>query len=193
MTTVVLFHSVLGLRTAIQETAEVLRAAGHEVHVPDLYDGKVFDDMDNALRFYDEIGPPEMIARTEAAVAGLPADLVYMGFSNGGVSAEYLTVSRPGARGTILMHAALPIAKLGLEEWPAGVPVQIHYARNDPWRSADGTDLVRESVEAAGGEFTLFEYPVDGHLFTDADQPEFHQESSDLAHQRILEFLSRVG
>jgi dienelactone hydrolase len=193
MTTVVLFHSVLGLRPAIQETAEVLRTAGHEVQVPDLYDGKVFDDMDDALRLYEEIGPSELIARTEAAVAGLPADLVYMGFSNGGVSAEYLTVTRPGARGTVLMHAALPIAKLGLPEWPAGVPVQIHYSRNDPWRSADGTDLVRESVEAAGGEFTLFEYPVDGHLFTDAEQPEFDQESSELAHQRILEFLTRVG
>ncbi|GAA4407120.1 dienelactone hydrolase family protein [Tsukamurella soli] len=188
MAIVILFHSVLGLRPAVRATADVFRRAGHQVYVPDLYRGEVFDDMDAAVRFFTELGIPEMITRTDAAVAGLPTDVVYAGFSNGGVSAEYLAATRPGARGVLLMHAALPIAELG-GTWPRAAPAQVHYARDDPWRTPDGVDRLRAEVEAAGGVFTLFEYPVSGHLFTDAGLPEFDAASSDLAHSRMLEFL----
>ena len=47
---VVLFHSVLGLRQGVISAAERLRAAGHEVHTPDLFDGEVFDDIDDGMR-----------------------------------------------------------------------------------------------------------------------------------------------
>ena len=190
-TTVVLFHSVLGLRPAVQATADVLRSAGHGVHVPDLYDGKVFDDMGVAMAFFDEIGGPrEMVARTEAAVAGLPADVVYVGFSNGGVSAEYLAATRPRARAAVLLHAALPLEGFGVRTWPAGVPVQVHYAEQDPWRTPDGVDALRASVEASSAPFALFEYPVAGHLFTDPGLSEYDRASSDLLHERMLEFLA---
>ncbi len=43
MTTVVLFHSVLGVRRGELDAADRLRAGGHDVLVPDLYDGRVFD------------------------------------------------------------------------------------------------------------------------------------------------------
>lgn len=192
MTTVVLFHSVLGLRPAVRGTADALRAAGHEVTVPDLYDGEVFADMAAAMSHFERIGVPEMIRRTEASVADLPADLVYAGFSNGGVSAEHLAASRPGARGAILLHAALPLPALGLSTWPAGVPVQVHYAESDPWRSADGVDLLSASVRAAGARFEFFEYPITGHLFADPDLPEYDAGSAELLTRRMLRFLDEV-
>jgi dienelactone hydrolase len=192
-TTVVLFHSVLGLRPAVQATAEVMREAGHEVHAPDLYDGKTFDDMDAATAFFQEIGGPrEMVARTEAAVVGLPSDVAYVGFSNGGVSAEYLAATRPGARAAVLLHAALPLAGLGVTAWPAAVPVQVHYAEQDPWRTPDGVDALGASVKASGASFAFFEYPVAGHLFTDAGRPEYDRASSDLLHERVLDFLGHL-
>ncbi|HEX5115497.1 MAG TPA: dienelactone hydrolase family protein [Pseudonocardiaceae bacterium] len=192
MTTVVLFHSVLGRRPAVLATGEALRAAGHEVTVPDLYDGEVFDDMNVAVGHYEGIGVPEMIRRTEAAVADLPADVVYAGFSNGGVSAEYLAASRPGARGALLLHAAIPLPALGIPAWPAGLPAQVHYASADPWRSADGVDLLAESVRAAGGRFEFFEYPVTGHLFADPGMPEYDEKSAALLLERMLKFLGEV-
>ncbi len=193
MTTVVLFHSVLGLRPAVRTTADALREAGHDVHVPDLYDGELFDDMDVALRHYEAIGVPEMIGRTERSVAELPDDVVYAGFSNGGVSAEYLAATRPGSRGALLMHAAVPLARLGVQDWPHGVPVQVHYAKDDPWRTADGVDMLSATVRAAGGEFDFFEYPISGHLFNDPEMPEYHAESADLMLRRALQFLDKVG
>ena len=47
MAEVVLFHSVLGLRPGVIAAGDRLRVAGHKVHTPDLYDGEVFDDLDD--------------------------------------------------------------------------------------------------------------------------------------------------
>jgi len=53
---IVLFHSVLGVRPAVREWADRLRATGHVVHVPDLYDGEVFDDYAPAFAHVERIG-----------------------------------------------------------------------------------------------------------------------------------------
>ncbi len=76
--------------------------------------------------------------RAREAVVDLPTGLVFVGFSLGAVPAELLA-ARAGARGAVLMHAAIPIEELGefgVERWPAGVPVQVHYAAEDPWVEA---------------------------------------------------------
>ena len=46
MAEVVVFHHIHGLTSGVRNFAETLRQAGHTVHVPDLYDGRVFDDFD---------------------------------------------------------------------------------------------------------------------------------------------------
>ena len=141
MAEVVLFHSVLGLRTGVIAAAGRLRAAGHTVHTPDLYDGEVFDDLDDGSRKEDALGYQEIARRAREAVVGLPAGLVFAGFSLGAVHAEVLAASRPGALGAVLMHGAVPVEGLseyfGLDRWPEGVPVQVHYAASDPWVEAE--------------------------------------------------------
>jgi dienelactone hydrolase len=112
MAEVVLFHSVLGLRPGVIAAAERLRAAGHTVHTPDLYDGEVFDDLDDGSRKEDALGYQEIARRAREAVAELPAGLVFAGFSLGAVHAEVLAASRAGALGAVLMHGAVPVEGL---------------------------------------------------------------------------------
>jgi dienelactone hydrolase len=123
MAEIVLFHSALGLRSGVTAAADRLREAGHTVHAPDYYDGEVFDDLDDGLRKRDELGYAEITQRAREAVADLPAGLVFAGFSLGAVPAELLAAARPGARGALLMHAAIPVEELGgfgVERWPQG-------------------------------------------------------------------------
>lgn len=194
MTEIVLFHSVLGLRPGVTDAAERLRAAGHTVHTPDLYGGKVFDDYTTALQWVESIGGiPELISRTQAAVADLPEDVVFAGFSNGGASAELLAATRPGAKGALLLHAALPVAALGVSAWPGHVPVQVHYAADDPFREEELLDAFAAEVRSSGASYEFFEYPVSGHLITDPSLPgEYHQESAETLFARVLEFLERI-
>src|SRR5215208_8379471 len=131
MAEVVLFHSVLVLRPGVLAAADRLRAARHTLHAPDLYDGEVFDDLDDGMRKEEALGYREIARRARESVAGLPEGLVYAGFSMGAVHAEVLAVERPGALGVVLMAGAVPVEDLkeyfGVERWPAGVPVQVHY------------------------------------------------------------------
>ncbi|MDF2967845.1 MAG: dienelactone hydrolase [Nocardioidaceae bacterium] len=69
MTTIALFHSVLGVRPGVLDAAHLLHAAGHDVHVVDQYGGKVFDDYDEAGKLADQIGAHGVRCRGRAGAA----------------------------------------------------------------------------------------------------------------------------
>jgi dienelactone hydrolase len=197
MAEVVVFHSVLGLRPGVLGAADRMRAAGHTVHTPDLFEGEVFDDIDDGMRKEESLGYREIARMTEEAVTGLPAGLVFAGFSMGISYAEWLTASRPGALGAVLMHGAVPVEALteyfGVERWPEGVPVQVHYAVDDPWVEA-GQEVVPlgEDVRGAGAEFEEYVYPGSAHLFADPDLAEYDRASSEAMWERVIAFLDRI-
>src|ERR1035441_1466814 len=103
-----------------------LRRAGHTVHTPDLFDGRTFGTLEEGMRHAEQIGfPDEVIRRGDQAVEGLPAGLVYAGFSLGVLPAQKLAQTRPGAQGALLFYSCVPVAAFG-SAWPDGVPVQVH-------------------------------------------------------------------
>ncbi len=195
MTEIVLFHSVLGPRAGVMDAAERMRAAGHRMHTPDLYRGEAcFDTYDPAMAYQDNIGFRELLRRAEADVTHLPPALVYMGFSAGGLPAEWLAATRPGALACVQLHAALPLSPLGLAAWPATVPVQVHVMRDDPFREQAEIDGMAADVRAAGAPFELFEYNGAGHLFTDPSLPaEYDQTATETLWSRVLALLARLG
>jgi dienelactone hydrolase len=197
MAEVVLFHSVLGLRPGVIAAADRLRAAGHTIHTPDLFDGEVFDDLDEGQRKEEALGYQEIARRAKEAVAELPAGLVFAGFSLGAVHAELLAASRPGALGAVLMHGAVSVEGLreffGVDRWPEGVPVQVHYAALDPWVEADEEVVpLGDDVRGAGAAFEAHAYPCSGHLFADPALPEYDRASSEAMWERVLAFLDRI-
>ncbi len=195
MAEIVLFHSVLGPRAGVTDAADRLRAVGHTVHTPDLYrDEARFDAYDPAMAYQDALGFKELLRRAEADVALLPSGLVYMGFSAGGASAEWLAATRPGALGCILLHAAVPVDALTGAPWPASVLVQVHFMRDDPFRDQAEIDGMAADVRAAGGRFELFEYAGAGHLFTDPSLPaEYDSAATELLWGRVLALLGGLG
>ena len=187
MTEIVLFHSAYGLRPAVLDFAEALRAAGHEVHTPDLYDGAVFDTLEAAVAKRDEVGIGGLIERASAAVEGLPNELAYAGFSMGCGPAQLLAQTRPGARGALLMHGALPSQALGVA-WPADVPLEVHGMEGD---ALFDVGIARQLVdEAADG--TLHLHPGQAHLFADAGLPDYDEEAAALLRERALDFFARL-
>jgi dienelactone hydrolase len=191
VTTVALYHSVLGVRPGLLAAADRLRAAGHEVHVVDQYDGRVFDDYQPALEFMESLGFPALMGRALEAAGGLADGLVTMGFSNGAGMAEYVAGSRPGVAGVVMIGGALDPGMLGID-WPAGVAGQVHTTVDDPWRD-DGIDAVRAAAQRAGAEVEAFDYPGSGHLFADPSMPaEYQPADAALLWSRVDDFLGRV-
>jgi dienelactone hydrolase len=184
MAEVLLFHHVHGLTRGCLAFADDLRASGHVVHTPDLYDGKTFADRDEGIAYAKEVGFETIAERGRAAAESLPSELVYAGFSLGVMSAQELAQTRSGARGALLMHAAIPSSEFG-GAWPQGVPLQIHTMADDELGDADVARELAETVEGA----ELFLYPGDRHLFTDRSLPDYDERAAGLVMERALGFL----
>jgi dienelactone hydrolase len=188
MAEVLLFHHAQGQTTGFLAFADELRRAGHTVHAPDLYDGRTFDTLDEGVAYAGEIGFGEVIERGVRTAKGLPAELVYAGFSLGVLPAQKLAQTRPGARGALLFHSCVPVSEFG-SSWPTDVPVQVHAMDADPWFVDEGDlDAARALVESAT-HAELFLYPGDQHLFADAGLPSYDATAAALLRQRVLEFL----
>ena len=56
MTDVALYHHVQGLTEGVRAFADELRAAGHTVHTPDLFDGRTFATIEEGMAFARETG-----------------------------------------------------------------------------------------------------------------------------------------
>jgi dienelactone hydrolase len=190
---IVLFHSVLGLRPGVTDAAERLRAAGHDVEVVDQYDGRVFDEYELASAHAEDIGYPALMQRALDAVSSLPDGFIAAGFSNGGGMAEHVATQRDVA-GVLMLSGALPLDMLGVAEWPAGVPAQIHYTVGDPFRRQEWVDAVADAVRAAGAPLDLFDYPGAGHLFTDPSLPdEYDARAAATLWERVHDFCAVNG
>jgi dienelactone hydrolase len=192
MAEVLLFHHALGLTPGIDAFANDLRAAGHTVHTPDLFEGRTFGTIDEGVAHASEVGFREVIERGARAADGLPSELVYAGFSLGVLPAQKLAQTRAGARGALLFYSSVPMSEFGTS-WPEGVPVQIHGMDADPFFVDEGDiDAAREIVDSAE-DAELFLYPGDQHYFADSTLPSYDESGTTLLKQRVLEFLQRVG
>ena len=189
MAEVVLYHHVQGLTDGVQAFAETLRTAGHTVHTPDVFDGQVFDSIDDGLAFAEEAGFETLVGRGVAAADAMRPDVVYAGFSFGVMPAQQLAQTRAGARGALLMCSCLPATEFG-DGWPDGVPVQVHAKDADPFFAED-MEAARELADSTA-DADLYLYPGEQHLFADPSLPAYDPEAAGLLSERVLAFLAAV-
>ena len=177
-----MFHHSLGLTEPVERFAQSLRDAGHSVHTPDLYDGRTFATIDEGMAHAEELGfPMGIVERGRAAAEALPGEVVYVGFSLGVMPAQSLAQTKPGARGAVLVYAALPLGEWGDNwpaEWPDGVPLQIHLT------AGDEDEAIAQALAATVPGAELFSYPGPEHMFAEQDE-----HAAALLTRRVLELL----
>jgi dienelactone hydrolase len=169
MAEVLLFHHAHGLTPGVQRFAERLREAGHVVHVPDLFEGRTFESLEEGVGYAQEAGFDTIIERGRSYAEWLPAEVVPAGFSLG----------------------VLPVSEFG-GSWPESVPVQIHGMDEDPFFAGEGDLEAARALVASAPDAELFLYPGKEHLFTDPGLPSYDEPSAELLLERVLAFLSRV-
>ncbi|MGI5290114.1 dienelactone hydrolase family protein [Nonomuraea polychroma] len=188
MARILLLHSMYGLRPAVLQAADRFRAAGHEVFVPDLYDGRVVDTPEEGIAIKDEIGREELLKRAVAAAAPLSADgLVYAGFSLGAAIAQNLALGDEQCRGLLLMHGTSDLAD-GVSA--DNLPVQLHVADPDTYEPVDWLNAWYILMRRARAEVEVFRYAGVGHLFTDPDLPDYNAQAAERAWAIALDFVA---
>ena len=189
MAEVLLFHHALGPTEGVVAFADELRAGGHTVHTPDLFDGRTFATIDDGVAYAEQVGFGEIIDRGVRAADALPNELVYAGFSLGVLPAQMLAQTRPGARGALLFYSCVPTAEFGAS-WPPEVPAQIHGMDADPIFVGEGDLEAAQALVGSVEHAELFLYPGDQHYFADSSLPPYDPEAAELLTGRVLDFLA---
>ncbi|MEO7061352.1 MAG: dienelactone hydrolase family protein [Lapillicoccus sp.] len=186
MATLLLLHSAYGLRPAVTRFAAALRGLGHDVVVPDYYEGRVFED-DAGIAHRDVVGARALLERLRPTLADLPDDAALAGFSLGAAFAQRLAADRPQAAGVVLLHHVSPPRG----PW-SGQPVQVHRYADDPWVDPADVAALEAAVTASGASFEDHVVPGRGHLFTDTDLPDGDPAATSAAVSAI-DALLRAG
>jgi len=192
MAEVLLFHHAQGLTAGVLAFADALRAAGHVVHTPDLYEGTTFATLAEGIANAERIGFGKFMERGREAAESLPREIVYAGFSLGVLPAQMLAQTRAGAKGALLIHSAIPLREFG-DSWPKGVPLQIHMMEEDELAVREGDLETARSIAKTVKEAELFLYPGNRHLFADDSLPSYDERAAKMLRQRVLEFLNQVA
>ncbi|MEU9863154.1 dienelactone hydrolase family protein [Streptomyces sp. NPDC047971] len=187
---IMLFHSTYGLRPAVEAAAERLRAAGHLVHVPDLFEGRTAETVEEGMAIKEEIGKDELLRRAILAAAPYSErGLLYAGFSFGASVAQTLALGDDKARGLLLLHGTSDIAESATAD---DLPVQLHIADPDPFESHDWLTSWYLRMGKAGADVEVYRYPGAGHLYTDPELPDWDEPAAERTWAVALAFLESL-
>jgi dienelactone hydrolase len=188
MADVLLLHSVYGLRPAVLAAADRLRDGGHRVVTPDLYAGAVADTLEEGFALRNRIGTAVLMARAGEALGDLPSGGVLAGMSMGGAIAQELGIADPRVSGLLLLHGVGGVP----EKVTAGLAVQVHTMNGDEFATAEEIAEWAGAMDRLGAHHEIFRYDGGGHLYTDADLPDYHGDSAELTWGRSLAFLASL-
>ncbi|KAA0931745.1 MULTISPECIES: dienelactone hydrolase family protein [Streptomyces] len=187
---IMLFHSTYGLRPAVRDAADRLRAAGHEVWTPDLFGGRVFETVEEGRAFQDELGKDELLKRAILAAAPYSErGLVYAGFSLGAATAQTLALGDDKARGLLLLHGTSDIAETASVD---ELPVQLHVAEPDAFEPDDWLTAWYLQMGRVGADVEIYRYAGAGHLYTDPGLPDYDEEAAEATWRVALGFLETL-
>ncbi|MDQ1039249.1 dienelactone hydrolase [Streptomyces sp. V3I8] len=187
---IMLFHSTYGLRPAVRDAADRLRAAGHEVWTPDLFAGRTFETVEEGRDFKDELGKDELLRRAILAAAPYSErGLVYAGFSLGAATAQTLALGDDKARGLLLLHGTSDIAETASVD---ELPVQLHVAEPDAFEPDDWLTAWYLQMGRAGADVEIYRYAGAGHLYTDPGLPDYDEEAAEATWRVALGFLETL-
>ncbi len=194
---VLVLHAWWGLNEAMKAFCRRLAEAGFLAFAPDLYHGRVADDIPGAESLRDELDANAGRARAEVADAarflreraaeGAKGGLAVVGFSLGAYFAVELSVKDPeGVRSVVVFYGTRPGSDYGASK----ASYLGHFAEKDEFEPRLGVDSLEQSLKSAGRPVTFHHYPGTGHWFFESDRPEaYNQAAANLAWDRTLAFL----
>ncbi|MDQ7908714.1 dienelactone hydrolase family protein [Phytohabitans sp. ZYX-F-186] len=194
---VVVIQEYWGLVPHIISLTERFAEAGFVALAPDLYHGKHTTEPDEAGKLIMGLAMDQAakdIAGAAAYLAGRPetgGKVGAVGFCAGGSLALWSATLSTEIVATVGFYPVLPWERMR-PDWSgyAGKSAAIHCSEADGTSAAEGVQLARRSVEAAGGDCVLYDYPGTKHAFFNDDRPEvFDREAAATSWARTLDFF----
>jgi carboxymethylenebutenolidase len=194
---VLVLHAWWGLNDTIKAFCTRLAESGFLAFAPDLYHGKVADNIADAETLGQSLDSNFLQAKAEIADAVLFLDdrvgqagqgLAVIGFSLGVYYALDLAAADPEhIRSVVIFYGT------GDGDYNSSRAAYLgHFAENDEFEPLSNVDELEESLRRAGRPVTFYRYSGVGHWFFEPDVSQaYDQSAASLAWDRTLAFLKR--
>jgi carboxymethylenebutenolidase len=192
---VLVLHAWWGLNDTIKAFSTRLAQSGFVAFAPDLYHGKVADNIadaealgsaldSNFLQAKAEIAEATMFLSERVGQAG--RNLAVIAFSLGVYYALDLAAADPEhIRSVVIFYGT------GDGDYSNSRAAYLgHFAENDEFEPQSNVDNLEASLRRAGRPVTFYRYPGAGHWFFEPDRSQaYNQAAASLAWDRTLSFL----
>ena len=194
---ILVLHAWWGLNDTIKGFCTRLAESGFVAFAPDLYHGKVANNIPDAEALGKALDANHLQAKAEIADATVflrervgqsDRGLAVVGFSLGAYYALNLAAADPEH-----IHSVVIFYGTGGGEFSNTRAAYLgHFAENDEFEPQSNVDELEESLRRAGRPVTFYRYSGTGHWFFEPDRSEaYNQAAASLAWDRTLAFLKR--
>lgn len=192
---VLVLHAWWGLNGTIKTICNRLAESGFVAFAPDLYHGKLTDQIAEAETLVTALNANGIQASADLAAAvtflkeraGTEASgMAVLGFSLGANYALDLSITAPEIiRSVVVFYGTGPADFSQSKAAYLG-----HFAEKDPFEPLSSVSDLEESLKRAGRTVTFYVYPGTGHWFFEPDRVQaYNPEAASLAWDRTLAFL----
>ena len=190
-------HAWWGLYDTIRHLCTQLAESGFVAFAPDLYQGKVAHNIEEAELLVKTLNTEHVQANAKIADAALFLNervgqdgrgLAVIGFSLGANDTLDLAAADPEhIRSVVLFYGT------GDGDYSKSKAAYLgHFAEKDEYEPSSNVDALEESLRRAGRPVTFYRYRNTGHWFFERDRLlSYNQAAAQLAWERTLVFLNR--
>ena len=194
---VLVLHAWWGLNDTMKAFCTQLAESGFVAFAPDLYHGKIADNIADAEALGTALDSSHLQAKADIAHAIMflndrvgQADfgLAVIGFSLGAYYALDLAAADPEhIRSVVIFYGT------GGGDYSSSRAAYLgHFAEEDEFEPQSNIDNLEESLRRAGRPVTFYRYSGTGHWFFEPDRSQaYNQAAASLAWDRTLAFLRR--
>lgn len=197
---VIVFQEWWGLNDQIRGFCDRLAGAGLTALAPDLYNGKVVSEPDEAAKAMMALNMTTAASQMSGAVDYLidrsgRGTVGVTGFCMGGGLALVLGCQRPDAVGAVVpFYGVIPWADAQPDYSKLAAKVQGHFAELDDFASPAAVSELQATLEGLGVENEFYTYVGTQHAFTNELRPEVYDaQATALSFERAISFLSANG
>ncbi len=192
---VLVLHAWWGLNDTIRAFCTRLAESGFVAFAPDLYHGKVAENIPDAETLGKALDANYLQAKAEIKDATMflnersgqaEGGLAVIGFSLGAPYALDLAAADPEhIRSVVIFYGT------GGGDFSSSRAAYLgHFAENDPFEPRSNLDELEAALRRAGRPVTFYRYSGTGHWFCEPDREQaYNQAAAELAWERTLAFL----
>ena len=190
---VVVIQEWWGLNDQICGVADRFARAGYNALAPDLYEGRVTQDADEANHMMEGLDFPgathQDVRGAALRLKGLGNGRVaVMGFCMGGALTIAAAVHVPECDVAVCFYGVPP--KEFADASTIRVPFQGHFANDDDWCTPEAVDALEADLKAGGVDRELYRYDAP-HAFCNEASDAYRVASARESWARMSDFLAR--